>query len=650
MALDKLTLIDDTVISTTVTTAVNNLAQTNYITYPIATGNPLSNGWRVYKNTDTVAPTTGIAGSPSIALTQNTDNPLNSTGDFRITKTSGASRRGEGISTDFTIANRHLAKILQISFDYEVIVGSTLATDDIRVYIIQDPSSGTPVIIEPVNVSVQGVVSGNRMRHLATFQTHISVASYRLCIHIATTTNSNQTIDFNGFRVWEPSQTIGSIITDWQSFTMIITGTTSAPTKATNRLEVAHWRRVGGNLEIIYNYEHTNNTGAAAGSGSYIWLLPNGLKIDTAKTANGTINATLDSFGNAQVSAGSSDFVASVTKPPGRDDGLYLVYQTSVGNIASVNSLAAQLTNTTARYSFTASVPIAGWGSNVAMSSDTGDGRVVAAKYNNNTNGATTSNTQPIFWGTREYDTHNAVTIGTAGSTYASGNSWKFIAPISGYYRVTISCALNSSPGGIAVWRNNSRISYLSYNDTAANGSGTLELNAGDILDVRTDSPVTTDSGTTRFISIERISAGSQQIAVTETVACSYHANSGGAPQTSPSTTLKLPTRIYDTHGAWGITTGQFTAPMSGKYRVTLIGVLGGGQPVQLFRQNAPYCWMGNSEWTTGTFSSSCEVDLLAGNVIDIRTSNGPSGATAWGGGTLGNNSVTVISISRIGM
>ena len=132
-----------------------------------------------------------------------------------------------------------------------------------------------------------------------------------------------------------------------------------------------------------------------------------------------------------------------------------------------------------------------------------------------------------------------------------------------------------------------------------------------------------------------------------EQVACSYTATSN-TPQTSPSVTLKLPVKIYDTHNAWGTGTGQFTAPMNGKYRVSLIGSLGGGEPVQIYKNSINYMWFGRSNFDQGQFMSSIEIDLLGGETIDIRCSSSASSATSWGGGSLSSAGTTTISISRI--
>ena len=521
---------------------VGLITENNYVS-------PSLSNWRTYNDGDSNVPLDGTGGSPNVTFVRDSSAPLNSTGDYRFTKGGSASRRGQGVSVDFTVENRHLGKVLQVVFDYELVAG-TLTTDDLRLYVVQDPN-GTPVLVEPVNTTLQGTVSGyGSTCHVATFQTHVSLKTYRLCLHVRSTSALDYTVDFANFRVGEPAVSTGAIITDWASYT-------PSTTRANTNNRSFFYRRNGSNVQISFGWQYTS--GASSVSTCLLTdVFPPGLTLDLNRIAPAT--STGGNYSRYHIGSlflndyGVNNFIGSIVWDTNQNPD-------QLGFVAPGWSGSAD-----DNISGWIECPIVGWGSSVAMSSDVGDSRVVAAKYNNTTSGATTSTTQPIHWGTREYDTHNAVTIGIAGSTWASGSAWKFTAPVNGYYRVTISCSTNSAPGGIAIWINNSRVGYLTY-VAASNGSGTFQLNAGDIIDARADVTVTTDSGSTRFISIERVSAGSQVLAASETVACSYYS---AATQTSLTSQINFGTRVYDTHGA--VTTGsswRFTAPMSGKYLVT---------------------------------------------------------------------------------
>jgi hypothetical protein len=85
--------------------------------------------------------------------------------------------------------------------------------------------------------------------------------------------------------------------TDWTTFSMTIKGETSNPTRGTVATENAWWRRIGRNIEVRYEFNMTGS--GSAGSGSYVFLLPN----------SWTLNGSLVSFlpGNAYQSLGGGD-------------------------------------------------------------------------------------------------------------------------------------------------------------------------------------------------------------------------------------------------------------------------------------------------------------------------------------------------------
>jgi hypothetical protein len=61
-----------------------------------------------------------------------------------------------------------------------------------------------------------------------------------------------------------------------------IGGTTTAPTKGTRTKDDISYRQVGlKEWEVVMTYYQTANTGAANGSGDYLFTLPNGLSFDT---------------------------------------------------------------------------------------------------------------------------------------------------------------------------------------------------------------------------------------------------------------------------------------------------------------------------------------------------------------------------------
>lgn len=139
-------------------------------------------------------------------------------------------------------------------------------------------------------------------------------------------------------------------------------------------------------------------------------------------------------------------------------------------------------------------------GSSVITATET-----VAAKYWASANG-TTNTTTPVNFDSKVYDTHNAVTTGA---------SWKFTAPVSGKY--SVKCILNNSAvnssGFTAIYKTGSKlesIGYIAGSIGAGSSSATIELNAGEYIDVRQTGSFSwlgtaSRSGDPCFIEIERV-------------------------------------------------------------------------------------------------------------------------------------------------
>jgi hypothetical protein len=87
-------------------------------------------------------------------------------------------------------------------------------------------------------------------------------------------------------------------LTNWQTYALTIGAVTTAPTKGTIVRDVANWRRVGSNMEILYTYRQSAI--GANGSGNYLFSIPAGYTIDT--TITGTTAAPNY---NAEASVGS---------------------------------------------------------------------------------------------------------------------------------------------------------------------------------------------------------------------------------------------------------------------------------------------------------------------------------------------------------
>jgi hypothetical protein len=121
----------------------------------------------------------------------------------------------------------------------------------------------------------------------------------------------------------------------------------------------------------------------------------------------------------------------------------------------------------------------------------------VGAKYNTSV-AATVSSADPFQWSTKDYDTHNAVT---------TGSSWKFTAPISGYYSIKAVCANSSGAEAITLYKNGSLVNYIGTMpvSNATLGCAEIKLEQGDYIDVRTVNSVTGIGSANYYVAISKI-------------------------------------------------------------------------------------------------------------------------------------------------
>lgn len=588
-------------------------------------------GWSIYADSAGVNPVDGLGGSPSITWSQNTTSPLSGEVDLKLVKDAN-NRQGNGVSIPFTVANRHLGKVLQISFDTELISGNyespiitptngtytitsttvctvtashsfvagqvvnmtftsgtrpvdgfytivsvttttfviTVASGsatnatcsytvpaDLRVSIIQNPS-GTPVVIEPVNTSIQLGIANQRIRHIASFQTHISITSYRLCVHVSNASTVAYTVDFANFKVWEPTQSIGAVITDWQSYTPTFTqqNGSTLPNITPNTFL---WRRVGDSIEILGRFSVTGSLG------TYIDInfnLPNGLQFKYLTPPP----PMPFHYGTGLFIGGGGSSQPVITKlDPVSNGRLRIQYQTS--NTTIVFGQFTNITYTGANgdhFTFeTISIPIAGWGSSVAMSSDSSLGRVIIGSYYGHTGVTLTANVTTLKFNTLRKDTHNIYNTSTGVVTI----------PVSGDYRFDIQ-ALGISSGNtfIQPYVNGVALSeyagYIGTNNTGNFGITIPNLFSGSTVDFRSPNSSTTSTTTYSVFSFFRISADSQVIASSESVNVIARtvSNSISSSYSSPSWTSKE----VDSYSAFTSNSSRFTAPMSGIYRFSV--------------------------------------------------------------------------------
>jgi hypothetical protein len=598
-----------------------------------------------YSDAAGTSPVDGIGGSPNVTSSVTATTPLSGSKSYLLTK-DAVNRQGQGWSIlDVAVPQAMRARVLSIKFDYIVNsgtfnAGTSSADSDVTIWIYD---IGNLRLIQPSSYKLLSNSTTVVDQFQAEFQTPIDMSSFRLIAHIGTTNASAYTLELDNIVVSPSEYVFGSPISDpVDAGVQTITAVTSNPIKGTTSSDKVTWHREGKFAVITYDYRQT--TGGTAGTGDYLWALPSGLAIDTTYNPvyTGTFADTsampsrLDATGRQYSTVPQSLNIIGAF--PYTTSTFRVAVQSEFASTGFIGSGLANLTTAAYGFSFTVKVPIAGWSSSVQMADQTST-RIVAAKYQI-ANGITSSTVLPINAATQIFDTHAAVT---------TGSGWRFTAPVSGFYEVMLGVYMGGSSVNMYVYKNGTRHSYVATSIGAAGDSGatTVQLNAGDYIDIRSSSAATVDavSVTEPFIAVQRIS-GPSQIASVERIAASYWASANFV--SSLTTPINFDSREFDTHNA--VTTSptawRFTAPAFGIYSINSILTQAVTASVSYFiyRNGTAYKFIGTGSTFNGRNQSSTLVTLNSGDFIDIRVATTISGAAS-----LATAGVSQITISRIG-
>lgn len=550
---------------------------------------------------------TAASGNLSIAVSGTT--PL--AGSYSLNyASSAATTAGDMLISDaFTIDREDLAKPLTVKFYYEPTVnpsngnfsGTTSNSFSVQIYDVTNA-----VWIQPAGTF--GMTQGSGPGYCtATFQTSSTSQSYRLAISNANASAGAITIKFDDFSVSPQTAPIGAPMSDWETFTPALNAGAFGTVTAIN----ARKRRVGSGLEMEVSF----TTGTVAG-GAATMTLPDGL--------NGVSGSGTVVVGRGSGTAATSDL--NVLYDPATP--------TLIGFKAITNGTALTIGtgtgdfNGATRHSFFAHVPILGWSSNVQMSSDT-DTRVVqfSAFRNADQTGVNPNNSDvKLTFNTLDSDTHAA---------FDTTNS-RYVVPVTGYYnfigRYSIANTnVLASRYSIKLYKNGSQIADMGDRTIEAAsvgfsrfGSFSAYAVAGDYFELyifgagnNSASTLTATAGTgNTYIQGFRLS-GPSVIASNEAVLARASGNPASATSGNP---IIIPTTAYDTHGAYNTTTGRYTAPVSGYYRVhgTFTSANAAGITMSAYVNAVSILQLGFTD-SNGEVVYTGTVKVNAGDLIDVR-------------------------------
>lgn len=592
----------------------------------------LPSGPTLFNTTLTSGLPTGTitAGASSLTLSQDTATPLIGTGSLQMNATAWVSGQGFYLPA-FTVEPAHLGKVLTWSFYYNanfggsnIQWGGTITNQTLMVYIYDVTASAW---LQPTGFlganqnSGTGFVSG-------TFQSSVVAGQqYRLCVMASQNTGGPVVIDYDQFYLGPQTSPVGAAMTDWVSYTPTGSWTT-------NTTYSGKWRRVGDTMEA---QAAIALTGAPSATSLFL-NLPAGYSIDTTKFS-GTVRAPI---GFGQGTAGGLGYTFQVDDPAFSTTQVEPTYQnTLTGAVTSINASNPVTWASGNTLNFTYRVPIAGWSSNVQMSSDT-DTRVIS------------------FTGTQTSQavTANVTNIAFIASVDRAGawNGTQFIVPVVGDYVVSAS-GLMSATSAIKVWKNGTLFAPFGTTSGAVYGGGSLLVAgcvAGDVLSVRADTSVTITQGQ---CGIYRLS-GPSVIAATESVSLSAVNTSGQSIPNASPTTITGWTKQWDSHNAFSVS-GVYTIPVSGKFRASLqvqvpsgftasTGVL---NPLIVQAGSVSYTAQGTVTYpslTTSDFSAAINktFNCVAGDTLTLQVfQNNGAARSLWSA----DASKVFVSIERVG-
>jgi hypothetical protein len=583
-------------------------------------------------------PTVGGITSPSIALSLETTAPLRNTRSLRITAAS-AWNGGDGVAIGpvLTMQPADLAKVLTYKVRYQVVSGQTTLRyggtigAQTLVLAVYDVTAGGWV---PSPAGALGfTTAGTADVCAATFQTsNIPGQQYQLFLFATNASTGPVAVLIDDVSLSPQAATNGAAVGDLISAGVnIVSATTTAPGKGTTANDVQRWRRVGDHSHIKGELKIT--TAGTAGSGDYLWQLPPGQSFDPNKTTYFT--TVVGAYASAALAASlgsahgeGNGYAAQGTVIP-YDATRFRIYfitissaNGSTGNTGMVSSTYFPFSGAESiTYDFMA--PIAGWSSNVQLSSDT-DTRVITGRINFNAVQNVSAGTKFAF---------NTVVYDQGGGFNPTNNN--YVVPVTGFYELIVGG--NTSSGGTSpfVYKNGVQDSPFTTINASGYAIGIVELQCvvGDVLDIRADATATVQASC-RW-TIKRLS-GPAVVAASESV----NARAFGIVQSITGTQAALVPGVilYDTHNR--LSSSGYTVPISGKYRVggstiTANTTYSISQKLELgiFKNGTPYSCL-NRVFGNGTnsvawqVSGSDTVQCLAGDVLALYANSDVSTST----------------------
>ena len=502
----------------------------------------------------------GWIGDTNLTIARSAVSPLRGDASGVVSK-SAINANGQSVKIPFTIDAADLAKKLYISLDKDA-SDVNYADADLRLEIIKDPN-GTPVTIR---CNAEDLLGG-KGSHLAWFQSDAAILEYELVIKCNSVNALAYSVKIDNVNVGPREVSYGGAMTDWVDYGATpIQGSVTNPTKGNIVVDKLHGKRSG--QSFIGRLDFIQNSAGSGGSGDYVIVLPDGIKVDLTKVPSSNGYAAGNVGFVTSNESGGVERHGFITVDANNSSRLFVQWVTTSGSSLQYSynpwgSSFMSFGNTILGISGQFEIPVEGWSSNSVQSEDIGN-REIRVQGRGNGNEVLNTGVTPITFTETE-------------DTTASWSGTTFTSPESGDYDVSGCVRLNSIVGDLAVYAyidttgtgssyvNNKTLGYELTASLILPFAGTVKLEKGHLLQLRPNQNVTLSNAVLAQHNIHiQKKAQPQTILETETVAARYTSNSGAAVLIN--SVYIYEDLVNDTHNAYNISTGVYTVPVSGKY------------------------------------------------------------------------------------